>query len=181
MQIKQIISKLENIFPIQYAEDFDNVGLLIGDKNAISQKALITLDVTEKVVDEAISNDCNLIISYHPILFNPIKKITKDNHLQALYIKLIKNDISIYSVHTALDNSFVSSHYHLCDMFELKNIEKLITKKNVIKKLSTYVPLDYADALRKSLFDAGAGNIGNYSNCSFNFKGEGTYLPQEGS
>ena len=181
MQIKQIISNLESIFPLQYADTFDNVGLIIGDEKNIAKKALIALDVTKQVLDEAISIDCNFIISYHPVLFNSIKRINNSDIMQSLYIKAIKNNISIYSIHTALDNSYHSSDSWVSDALKINNKKKLINKKNIIKKLTTYVPLNYANDLRKSLFEAGAGDIGNYSNCSFSFQGEGTYLPEHNS
>jgi dinuclear metal center YbgI/SA1388 family protein len=179
MIIKQITDYIEKLAPLDYAEDFDNVGLLVGDyKNQVSG-VLITLDTLENTVDEAISKNCNLIVSFHPIIFGGLKKINGKTYVERVVIKAIKNNIAIYAMHTALDNSLHGVSAKMCEVLGLKNNHILIPQKGNIKKLTTYVPQKNAEKLRNSLFDTGAGNIGNYDHCSFNIIGEGTYCGNE--
>ena len=179
MIIAEVIQHLEDFAPIATAEDFDNVGLLVGDKNSELTGILITHDTLEEVVEEAIVKNCNLIISFHPIIFTGLKKFNGSNYVERTVIKAIKNDIAIYAIHTALDNHSLGVNKMMCDKLGLINTKILIPKKGSIKKLSTYVPLESADALRENLFEAGAGAIGNYDNCSFNIKGSGSYKANE--
>lgn len=173
--IKQVTNYIEKLAPLAYAEDFDNVGLLVGNYNTKVTGVLVTLDTLEKTIDEAIVKNCNLIISFHPIIFSGLKKINGSNYVERVVIKAIKNDIAIYAIHTALDNSFKGVSAKMCEVIGLKNTKVLIPQKGNLKKLTTYVPHKNAEDLRKVLFTAGAGNIGNYDQCSFNVKGEGTY------
>lgn len=179
MLVKEVIDIIEEFAPTAYAEDFDNVGLLVGDKNAAVTGALITLDTLETVVDEAIEKKCNLIISFHPIIFSGLKKLTGKDYVEKTVIKAIKNDIAIYAIHTALDNQYKGVNDMICEKVGLKNRKILIPRKDSIKKLTTFVPNKQASAVRKVLFEAGGGNIGNYDNCSFNLKGEGSFKPNE--
>lgn len=181
MTIKDVSNYLEEIAPLNYAEDFDNVGLLVGNYQTEVQGILVTLDTLEETVDEAIANDCNLIVSFHPIIFSGLKKLNGNNYVERVVLKAIKNDIAIYATHTALDNSKVGVSAKMCEVLGLQNQKILIPKKNIIKKLTTYVPKDEASELRAKLFEAGAGNIGNYSEASFNFDGIGTYKGNEES
>ncbi|NJB70729.1 dinuclear metal center YbgI/SA1388 family protein [Saonia flava] len=181
MTVKHITNILEELAPLSYAEDFDNVGLLVGNENTEVSGILVTLDTLENVVDEAIAKKCNLIVSFHPIIFKGLKKITGASYVERIVIKAIQNNISIYSMHTALDNSPEGVNAKICEVLGLKNIHILIPQGNTIKKLTTYVPKESADKLKESLFNAGAGNIGNYSNCSFSVDGIGTYKPEEQS
>ncbi|WP_339648778.1 Nif3-like dinuclear metal center hexameric protein [uncultured Salegentibacter sp.] len=179
MLVKEVIDIIEEFAPTAYAEDFDNVGLLVGDRNAAVTGALITLDTLETVVDEAIEKKCNLIISFHPIIFSGLKKLTGKDYVEKTVIKAIKNDIAIYAIHTALDNQYKGVNDMICEKVGLKNRKILIPRKDSIKKLTTFVPNKQASAVRKALFEAGGGNIGNYDNCSFNLKGEGSFKPNE--
>jgi dinuclear metal center YbgI/SA1388 family protein len=181
MIIQDVINHLHNLAPLAYAEDFDNVGLLVGDKNEKVSGILVTLDTLEAVVDEAIDNKCNLIVSFHPIIFSGLKKLTGKTYVERVVIKAIKNNIAIFSIHTALDNAFQGVNSIICDQLELKNKKILIPQSGTIKKLQTYVPKANAEALRSALFNAGAGRLGNYESCSFNVEGEGTYLGNEDS
>ncbi|WP_179351582.1 Nif3-like dinuclear metal center hexameric protein [Winogradskyella vidalii] len=181
MIIQDVINHLHNLAPLAYAEDFDNVGLLVGDKNEKVSGVLVTLDTLETVVDEAIENKCNLIVSFHPIIFKGLKKLTGKTYVERVVIKAIKHNIAIFSIHTALDNAFQGVNSIICDQLGLKNKTVLIPQSGTIKKLQTYVPKANAEALRTALFKAGAGNIGNYESCSFNIEGEGTYLGNEDS
>jgi len=179
MTIRDITSAIEEIAPLKYAEDFDNVGLLIGNYNTEVTGALVTLDTLEKTIDEAIAKNCNLIISFHPIIFSGLKKINGNNYVERVVLKAIKNDIAIYATHTALDNVSTGVSAKMCEVLGLKNSKVLIPKKGVIKKLTTYIPIKDATNLRNKLFEAGAGSIGNYDNCSFNVVGKGSFRGKE--
>jgi dinuclear metal center YbgI/SA1388 family protein len=181
MKLQKIISVLEEMAPLAYAEDFDNVGLLIGDKNQEINGVLICHDALESVIDEAIAKKCNLVVCFHPILFSGLKKITGKNYVERSVIKAIKNDIAIYAVHTALDNHKNGVNKIFCDALGLEKTKVLIPKENFIRKLVTYTIPENETKLRNVLFNAGAGQIGNYENCSFNSEGLGTYSGNEDS
>lgn len=175
MKIKDITQALDQLAPEYYAEDFDNVGLLVGDKDQEVQKALITLDTTEAVVGEAIDKNCELIISFHPILFKGLKKINPNNYVSKAVIKAIKHDIGIYATHTALDNIHKGTNHVFAEKLGLNDCKVLVPKPETIKKLTTYIPVDDTDKVREVLFAAGAGNIGNYERCSFTLDGKGSF------
>lgn len=181
MKLQQIISVLEEMCPAAYAEDFDNVGLLVGNPNQEITGILVCHDALESVIDEAIQGKCNLVVCFHPILFSGLKKITGKSYVERAVIKAIKNDIAIYSVHTALDNHKNGVNKIICDTLGIKNPKMLIEKENFIYKLVTYAPLENAVRVREVLFEAGAGSIGNYDHCSFNSEGKGTYKGNEES
>lgn len=180
-KIKEILSVLEEMAPLAYAEDFDNVGLLVGNANEEATGILVCHDALENIIEEAIAKKCNLIVCFHPILFSGLKKITGKNYVERAVIKAIKNDIAIYAVHTALDNHKEGVNKIFCDALGLINTKILVPKQNFIQKLVTYTTPENAEQLRKALFEAGAGKIGNYEDCSFNSKGIGTYMGNENS
>ena len=181
MTIRDITTCIEEIAPLNYAEGFDNVGLLIGNYTTKVSGVIVTLDTLENVVDEAIEKKCNLIVSFHPIIFSGLKKLNGKNYVERVVLKAIKNDIAIYAIHTALDNSFQGVNAKICEILGLQNKKILIPQKKTIKKLTTYAPKDNAEEVRLALFQAGAGNIGNYDNCSYNTEGFGTYRGNEDS
>lgn len=181
MIIKEVIDLIEDFAPTKYAEDFDNVGLLVGNSSQEVTGALITLDTLEATVDEAIQKNCNLIISFHPIIFAGLKKLTGRNYVERTVLKAIKNDIAIYAIHTALDNQHKGVNDMICEKIGLINRRILIPRKDSIKKLTTFVPLKNADEVRQAMFNAGAGSIGNYDNCSFNISGKGSFKGNEDS
>ena len=181
MKIKEIQSLLEQIAPLAYAEDFDNVGLLVGDLNTEVKGILVCHDALESVIDEAIAKKCNLVVCFHPILFSGIKKITGKNYVERSIIKAIKNDIAIFAVHTALDNHQNGVNKIFCDALGLKNTKILIPKEKFIQKLVAFVPKESHLKVRNALFEVGAGTIGNYENCSFSSTGIGTYQGNENS
>ena len=176
MIVQDVINHIEDLAPLAYAEDFDNVGLLVGDQSKEVTGILVTLDTLPEVVDEAIAENCNLIISFHPIIFKGLKSINGKNYVERAVIKAIKNDIAIFAIHTALDNAFEGVNSELCKRLELNKISVLMPQVGTIKKLTTYVPKQDADTLRSALFEAGGGAIGNYNHCSFNNSGEGTFM-----
>ena len=181
MNLKTIINNLESFAPLANAEDFDNVGLLVGNPDSEVSGILVTLDTLEKTVDEAIAKNCNLIVSFHPIIFSGLKKITGKNYVERVVLKAIRHDIAIYAIHTALDNLPQGVSKGMCDALGLENRKTLIPKKGAIKKLTTYIPQDAFAMVRNALFKAGAGNIGNYEECSFSLEGEGTFKGNEAS
>jgi len=175
MIIQDVINHLELLAPLSYAEDFDNVGLLVGDKTTKLTGVLVTLDTLETVVDEAMAKGCNLIVSFHPIIFKGLKTLTGKTYVERVVIKAITHNIAIYSMHTALDNAFNGVNAMICDRLKLQNKRILIPQNGTIKKLTTYAPKKEAEAIRNALFSVGAGSIGNYTNCSFNVDGLGTF------
>lgn len=181
MKIKEILSILEEMAPLAYAEDFDNVGLLVGDKENEAKGILVCHDALESVIGEAITKNCNLVVCFHPILFSGLKKITGKNYVERSILKAIKHDIAIYAVHTALDNHKNGVNKIFCDALGLKNTKVLVPKPNFIQKLVTYTIPENVEKLRSALFEAGAGKIGNYEDCSFNSQGIGTYMGNENS
>lgn len=181
MKVSEIINELEKLAPLDYAEDFDNVGLLVGDAGTEVSKILVTLDTTEEILREAIGKGANLIVSFHPIIFSGMKKITGKNYVERVVQLAIKNDIHIYATHTALDNSQFGVNYQIAEQLKLQNTQILIPQKDTIRHLVTYVPSEAADKVRNDLFKAGAGFIGKYDHCSFNLEGTGTYRPVEGA
>lgn len=181
MKIKEILSILEEMAPLAYAEDFDNVGLLVGNKDNEASGILVCHDALENVIDEAIAKKCNLVVCFHPIIFSGLKKITGKNYVERSVLKAIKNDIAIYAVHTALDNHKDGVNKIFSDALGLINTKILVPKQNFIQKLVSYTIPENVETLRNALFDAGAGKIGNYEDCSFNSKGIGTYMGNEDS
>lgn len=181
MKIKELVPLLEEMAPLAYAEDFDNVGLLVGNQDNEVSGILVCHDALESVIDEAIAKNCNVVVCFHPILFSGIKKITGKNYVERSVIKAIQNDIAIYAVHTALDNHKNGVNKIFCDALGLKNTKILVPKQNFIQKLVTYTIPENVEQVRNALFDAGAGKIGNYEDCSFNSQGIGTYMGNENS
>ena len=179
MKVADIVQILENFAPKSNAESFDNVGLLVGAQQAEVQGILITLDCLESVVEEAMQKNCNLIVTFHPIIFSGLKSLTGKNYVERAVIKAIQNQVNIYAVHTNLDTAKEGVNFEICNRLEVKNIRPLIPKNRCIKKLQTYIPSGYFFRVQKALFEAGAGEIGNYKNCSFSVLGKGTFLPTE--
>ncbi len=181
MKIKQLITEIESLIPLNYAEDFDNVGLLVGNSEQEISGVLISHDTTEKVVEEAIEKGMNFILSFHPIIFKGLKTITGKNYVERVVMKAIKKDIAIYAIHTALDNRSFGVSGILADKLGLENQKVLLPQSKTLRQLVTYAPVSDAENIRQVLFDAGAGNIGKYSECSFNVKGIGTYKAKDGA
>lgn len=179
MIINDIIQLFEAYAPLQLQESYDNSGLITGDKKASITGALITLDCTEAVVEEAITNNCNLIIAHHPIVFSGLKKITGKNYVERVIIKAIKNDIAIYAVHTNLDNVSDGVNGKIAEKLGLQNIRVLQNKTGILKKLVTFIPLSHVEQVQQAVFKAGAGHIGNYSDCGFSHTGTGSFKGNE--
>ncbi len=181
MKIQDITSFLENIAPVHLQESYDNAGLITGDPLWECTGIISSLDATEAVVAEAIEKKCNLIVAHHPIIFGGLKKITGKNYVEKTIIAAVKNDIAIYAIHTNLDNLIKGVNGRMADMLGLVNRQILQPKKSLLKKLSVFVPEEHAEKVRQAIFEQGAGQIGNYSECSFNVVGEGTFKAGTGT
>ena len=181
MQLKDIIQFLEDKAPLSLQESYDNSGLICGHSSMEINGAIICLDSTEDVIDEAIRHGFNLVIAHHPIVFSGIKKLNGKNYIERTIIKAIKNDIAIYAIHTNLDNVIHGVNAKIAEKIGLVNCRILSPMKNKLLKLSTYVPHEHTEKVKEALFSAGAGHIGNYSECSFTTTGEGTFKGGDGS
>ena len=181
MKIKECIQLLEQWANPLLAESYDNCGLIVGDSHTEITSALITLDCTEAVVEEAITKNCNFIIAHHPIVFSGLKKITGKNYVERTILKAIKNDIAIYAIHTNLDNIFTGVNQMIAKKIGLQNVRILQPKTELYRKLVTYMPLEAREQVAEAVFKAGAGYIGNYSEASFFHTGIGTFKGNESS
>lgn len=176
LPLKQIIQALEQLAPPSLQESYDNSGLITGNPEQMIQKAILTLDCTEAVIEEAIQVQAQLIIAHHPIIFSGLKKLNGSTYVERTVIKAIKNDIAIYALHTNLDNMLYGVNHKIADKLGLQSTRSVLKPMyNQLCKLHTYITEDKADELRNALFKAGAGQIGHYSECSFNIIGEGTF------
>jgi len=181
MKISEITAHLETIAPVHFQESYDNAGLITGDSSLDCTGIITCLDATEAVIDEAINNKCNLVVAHHPIIFRGLKKLTGKNYVERTVLKAIKNDIAIYAIHTNLDNIKKGVNNKIAEKLALQNLQVLQPKENILKKLVTFAPKDKAEDVRKALFAAGGGELGKYSECSFNTEGTGTFKPLEGA
>src|SRR5688572_7707783 len=175
VKIKDVTNYLESVPPLSFQESYDNAGLITGNAQVEVKGVLVTLDCTEPVVQEAIEQGCNLIIAHHPIVFKGLKRLTGSNYVERTIIKAIKNDIAIYAIHTNLDNVLQGVNRKICEKIGLKNLKILAPKKDTLSKLVTFIPRDYTETVLTALHEAGAGQIGNYKNCSFSVDGQGTF------
>jgi dinuclear metal center YbgI/SA1388 family protein len=181
MKIADIIAHLESVAHPSLQEHYDNTGLITGNIEWPCTGAIISLDATEAVIKEAIEKNCNLIISHHPIVFSGLKKISGNNYVEKAVISAIKNDVAIYAMHTNLDNVVAGVNGTIADKLGLVNASVLKPKTGVLKKLFVFVPTKQAEQVRNAVFAVGGGDISNYSECSFNTAGTGTFRPQEGA
>ena len=181
MNITSIISCLENKAPLVYQDEYDNAGLIAGHPEWPCTGVLVTLDVTEKLIAEAVSRQCNLVVTHHPILFRGMKKINGKTDEERALIAAIKHEVAIYAIHTNLDNLLAGVNGKIADKLGLVNRHVLAPKQGTLKKLFTFVPQEHAEFVRNALFQAGAGTIGNYTETSFSTPGTGTFKAGPGS
>ncbi len=179
MKLSEIISVIESFAPLSYQEPYDNAGLILGNEDMETEKALITVDVTEDVINEAVEVNAGLIISHHPVIFDGLKKLTGDTYTERIIIKAIQNNLAIYAAHTNLDNIGEGVNFKICQKLGLSDIKILTPADDELRKLVTFVPVDHADSVRSAIFSAGAGHIGNYGECSYNIEGLGTFKGSE--
>jgi dinuclear metal center YbgI/SA1388 family protein len=177
--IKDIMNFLEEVAPLSYQEDYDNAGLITGDKEQNSTGVLICLDSTEEVITEAVRHGCNLVIAHHPIIFRGLKKITGSNYVEKAVIKAIKNDIAVYAMHTNLDNIKQGVNKKIADLLGLKDQQILAPRQDKLMKLVTFIPREQTDHVLDAMHSAGAGMIGEYDHCSFRIQGKGRFRPGE--
>ncbi|HTL08546.1 MAG TPA: Nif3-like dinuclear metal center hexameric protein [Chitinophagaceae bacterium] len=181
MKLATLIAALEAIAPASLQESYDNAGLLTGQPDWHCTGAIVSLDATEEVIDEAISQQCNLVIAHHPIIFKGLKKLNGKNYIERAVIKAIKNDIALYAIHTNLDNVLEGVNGMIAEQLGLLQTRVLAPRADALLKLVVFVPEAQAEAVRNALFAAGAGHIGNYSECSFNSDGTGTFTAGSGA
>ncbi|MGB1205496.1 MAG: Nif3-like dinuclear metal center hexameric protein [Chitinophagales bacterium] len=174
LKISDITQCIESIAPLRYQESYDNAGLLVGDANAICSNALLCLDSTEAVVDEAIEKGCNLIIAHHPIIFGGLKKLTGRTYIERTVIKAIQNNIAIYAAHTNLDNVLMGVNRKICDKLGLQNCKILAPKRQLLKKLQVFCPLNIVDTIKFELLKAGGSFIENCQTMGFSAAGSHT-------
>ena len=179
MILRDVLGLLESIAPLRHAESWDNVGLLTGDPTAAVSRVLLTIDLTRAVFDEAARERCELVVAYHPPLFEAIKSVPA----HSLLFRAIREGIALYSPHTALDVAPGGTNDLLADVLGLAERAplKLADAKETACKLVTFVPEKDVDRVASALFEAGAGRIGHYSSCSFRAPGTGTFFGEEGS
>ncbi|MDR1407872.1 MAG: Nif3-like dinuclear metal center hexameric protein [Tannerella sp.] len=181
MKIKDILNEIERLAPLPLQEGFDNAGVQAGDVEREATGALLCLDVTEAVVDEAAAQGCNLIVSHHPLIFKPLKSLTGRTCAERCLIKACRHDLVIYAAHTNLDNACGGVSHRLAAQIGLQQVRTLSPLKEMLLKLAVFVPEAHADTVRNALFDAGAGHTGKFDACSFNLAGEGAFRAGEGA
>lgn len=181
MTIKDICDELESIAPLSYQESYDNSGLLVGNPANTAKGVLLSLDVTEAVIQEAVDKGCNMLVAHHPLIFGGVKKLTGKNYVERCIVKAIKADVAIYAIHTNLDNVSHGVNDMICEKLGLQNTRILSPKEDTLSKLVVYIPENAAEAVRNAMFEAGAGHIGDYSECSFSALGSGTFMGGEGA
>jgi dinuclear metal center YbgI/SA1388 family protein len=181
MKVKDITKTLEAWAPLNLQESYDNSGLILGDPEQEFDKVLITLDVTENVIREAIETKSQLVIAHHPFIFKGIKKINTQHWIDRCIRLAVKNDISIYAIHTNLDNVHTGVNRKIADKLGLINARILSPKSGTLNKLVTFIPLEQTETVLNAMYKAGAGNIGNYDHCSFRVTGKGSFRPNEKS
>lgn len=181
MKIGEFLGAIEAFAAPELQEDYDNAGLITGERNWNCTGVLCTLDVTPDVVKEALQYNCNLIVAHHPIVFRGIKRVDAGNFVGQVLIDAIKNDVAIYAAHTNLDNVVLGVNDMIAQKLGLQNTKILQPKAGMLRRLITFAPLDKAEAVRQAVFEAGAGHIGKYSECSFNSEGTGTFKAEAGA
>lgn len=181
MTVKEITRYLDSIAPPSYQESYDNSGLLVGNPEAEIASVVVSLDVTEDVVQEAIDKGAGLIVSHHPIIFGGLKRLTGKNYVERTVMMAIKHDIALYAIHTNLDHVEHGVNARLSEVLELTNTRILMPKEGMLRKLVTFVPTANVNSVLDALFAAGAGHIGAYDRCSFRSVGLGTFRGDESS
>lgn len=179
--LAEFVRWLEGLIPLSFQEDYDNSGLQVGDLTAEVASVLLTVDVTPEVIDEAAAGGFDLVLSHHPLIYRPLKRLAYGSDSETCVASAIRKGIAVYSAHTSLDNAGNGVSRILAEKIGLESIRVLEPLRDRLLKLVTFVPESHAAAVRDALFAAGAGNIGNYSSCSFNARGEGTYRAGEGA
>jgi dinuclear metal center YbgI/SA1388 family protein len=179
MLIKEICRCIESFAPLSWQENYDNSGLILGCSSDEVNKALVCVDITMEIVEEALEKNCDIIISHHPLIFKGIKALNNKKEKDKIIIRLIKESIAVYAAHTNIDNAKNGVSSILAKKIGLKVLVPMHKKGELLAKLVCFCPIDYAENMRNVLFDAGAGKIGNYDSCSFNIIGDGSFRAGE--
>ena len=177
--ISHILQYLHQTAPFNYQESYDNSGLIVGDANREVTGIVVALDCTEAVIDEAIANGANVVLTHHPIVFKGLKRLTGSNYVERTVIKAIENKIALIAIHTNLDNVYFGVNHIIADKLKLNNKRILAPKAATLFKLSVFVPNGSEVAVRTAMADAGAGQIGDYDQCSFSVEGTGRFRPND--
>lgn len=181
MKVATLVDFFDRLYPFALAEEWDNVGLIVGDSKADVSGVLFCLDVTHDVLDEAIAEQCNVLVTHHPLIFRAVKRINAAELQGGLIAKALKHGIHLVSLHTNLDSAAGGLNDTLCESLELVDTKPLVDSGHErFFKLAVFVPPDHADKVRAALCAQGAGVIGNYEQCTFSTPGQGTFLPVEG-
>ncbi|GAA4427023.1 Nif3-like dinuclear metal center hexameric protein [Pontibacter saemangeumensis] len=178
-KIQDILNVLERLAPLRYQESYDNAGLQTGDAQAEVTGVLVTLDCTEAVLDEALEKGCNLVVAHHPVIFKGLKALTGRSYVERTILKAIRQNIAIYASHTNLDNVLHGVNTKIADKLQLRHQRVLVSKPQTLMQLVTLVPVADTEKVLQALHQAGAGNIGEYSNCSFQVTGTGRFQPSD--
>ncbi len=181
MQVKDITRALENFAPRSLQESYDNSGLQVGNPDQQVTSVLLSLDITEDVVADALNKNCNMIIAHHPLLFKGLKTISGKSDIERCVISAIKHDIAIYAIHTNLDNVYQGVNHKIADKLKLQDRHILAPLKGKLMKITTFIPTDHVELVVMAMHDAGGGQIGDYSHCSFRIAGTGTFKPLDGA
>lgn len=178
MKVKDISALIESIAPLQFQENYDNAGLIVGHPDDEITGVMLSLDVTEQVIDEAVRNNCNLVLAHHPIVFNGLKRLNGSNYVERTVIQAIKKGVAIYAAHTNLDNVLMNGvNQKFASKLGLQLLKILQPKVGMLSKIQVYVPVSHLDIVKEAMFEAGAGRIGNYSECGFEVEGLGSFKP----
>ena len=175
MTVQEVVDTINSFAPLSYQESYDNAGINIGNESMPVKAALITLDVTEAVVSEAIRIGANLIISHHPVIFKGIKQINNHSYTGRIIRQIIKNDIAVYAGHTNVDTTWGGVNMKICEKLGLQNARVLDPMKDNLLKIVVFAPKEHAEQVREGMFKAGAGHIGAYDKCSYNLEGTGSF------
>jgi dinuclear metal center YbgI/SA1388 family protein len=181
MRINNIIKAIEDFAPLALQEAYDNAGLLVGEVDRDVDSVLLCLEVTESVLDEAISRGAGIIISHHPVIFHAIRNITTGDPTGRIILKAVRNNIALYAAHTNIDKVWGGVNSRIAGKLGLKDTEILSPEPGLLRKLVVFVPSGHASGVRDAIFGAGAGHIGEYDQCSFNLEGEGSFRGSENS
>jgi dinuclear metal center YbgI/SA1388 family protein len=177
--IGDIIKVLEQYAPIPYQESYDNSGLQTGNAKDEVKSVLLTLDCTEAVIEEAIARGCNLVVAHHPVIFKGLKSLTGRSYVERTIIKAIQHNIAIYACHTNLDSVHNGVNAKIAEKLQLQNTRLLTSKPHTLMQLAFFVPVENTEEVLDAIHKAGAGQIGEYSDCSFQVQGTGRFLPSE--
>lgn len=178
VNINQILQTINEISPEKLAEKWDNGGIQIETGKENIENILVSMEITDEIIKEAINKKVDMIITHHPLIFGSINKITRD-WMGSTIVKLIQNNICVYSAHTSFDSVIGGNNDYLAHLLDIKDISAIEEIHNKYYKIVVYVPNEALEEVRESLFQSGAGKTNNYSHCTFSQQGVGTFMPLE--